>query len=36
VEGAVRVIVQLRWCMWRCVERCKGRDCKARMTGGGM
>jgi hypothetical protein len=35
-EEAVNVMVRLGWCMWRCVERCKGRDCKARLTGGGI
>jgi len=34
--GAVKVMVRLGWCIWRCVERCKGRDCRARTTGGGM
>jgi hypothetical protein len=35
-EGAVKVMVRSGWCIWRCVERCKGRDCRARTTEGEM
>jgi hypothetical protein len=35
-EGPVTIMVRLGWCIWRCVERYKGRDCRVRTTGRGM